>query len=198
VVRLKLLLASGNPHKARELERALPGWSFELLRGIAFPEETGATFAENARAKAALGRAHAPDAWVAGEDSGLEVEALGGGPGIRSARYAGDGASDADNVAKLLAELDGIEAEGRRARYVCELVCRTPDGGEVTARGELSGRIAREARGSGGFGYDPVFVPDGETRTVAELGDGWKARHSHRASAARALAEGLGAPARAL
>jgi XTP/dITP diphosphohydrolase len=192
------MLASANRHKARELERALPGWTVELMNGIAFPEETGATFAENARAKAELGRAHAPGAWVAGEDSGLEVEALRGGPGIRSARYAGEHASDADNVAKLLVELEGVEGEGRRARYVCELVCLSPDGDEIAARGELPGRIALKTRGSGGFGYDPVFVPDGETRTVAELGDEWKAVNSHRARAARALAEGLGAPLRAL
>jgi XTP/dITP diphosphohydrolase len=198
VVGLKLLLASANAHKARELERALPGWTVELLRGVAFPEETGETFAENARAKAELGRAHAPAAWVAGEDSGLEVRALGGGPGVRSARYAGEGASDAENVAKLLAELEGVEGEGRRARYVCELICLAPDADELRARGELAGRIAREPSGSGGFGYDPVFVPDGETRTVAELGDEWKARASHRARAARAFAEGLGAHPRAL
>jgi XTP/dITP diphosphohydrolase len=195
---MKLVLASGNPHKARELERALPGWTVDLLSGVEFPEETGRTFAENAHAKAELGRAHAPEAWVAGEDSGLAVEALGGGPGIRSARYAGAGASDAENVAKVLAELRGVDGEGRRARYVCELVCLSPAGDEIAARGELSGRIALEPRGSGGFGYDPVFVPDGETQTVAELGDGWKARHSHRARAARALAEGLGTAGRAL
>jgi XTP/dITP diphosphohydrolase len=186
---MRLLLASANRHKRRELERARPGWSVDLLPGIAFPEERGATFAENARAKAELGKAHAPHAWVVGEDSGLEVEALAGGPGIRSARYAGDVASDDENVAKLLAELDGVEADGRRARYVCELVCLSPGGAEARARGELAGRIAEAARGSGGFGYDPVFVPDGETRTVAELGDAWKARHSHRARAAHALAE---------
>jgi len=192
------MLASGNRHNRHELERALPGWSVDLLTGIAFPEETGRTFAENAAAKAELGRAHAPGAWVVGEDSGLEVEALGGRPGIRSARYAGDEASDEANVAKLLTELDGVEGDGRRARYVCELVCLSPEGAQVRGRGELTGRIANEARGSGGFGYDPVFVPDGETRTVAELGDAWKARYSHRARAARALAEGLGAPVRAL
>jgi XTP/dITP diphosphohydrolase len=193
VVGLRLLLASANRHKRRELERALPGWSVDLLPGIAFPEERGATFAENARAKAELGQAHAPRAWVVGEDSGLEVEALAGRPGIRSARYAGDAASDDENVAKLLAKLDGVEGDGRRARYVCELVCLSPGGAEARARGELAGRIAEAARGSGGFGYDPVFVPDGETRTVAELGDAWKARHSHRARAAHALAERVAA-----
>lgn len=188
---LKAYLASRNVHKLEELRAALPGWELSLLDEDAYPPEDGDSYYANAAAKARFGRARGrADAWVLGEDSGVEAAALGGRPGLESARWADDG------VARLLEELDG--AGDRRARYVCELVCRTPDGGEVAARGELSGRIAREARGSGGFGYDPVFVPDGETRTVAELGDGWKARHSHRARAARALAEGLGAPARAL
>ena len=109
-----------------------------------------------------------------GEDSGLEVEALGGAPGIRSARYAPEGA---EAVAKLVGELDGVEERG--ARYVCELVLIAPDGREVRGTGTLEGRIAEEPRGSEGFGYDPVFVPDGEERTVAELGNDWKSRNSH-------------------
>jgi XTP/dITP diphosphohydrolase len=127
------------------------------------------------------------DAWVLGEDSGLEVEGLGGRPGVRSSRFAGEGAADADNVVRLLDELVGVDGDGRRARYVCELVLVAPDGAETCVRGELAGRIAGAARGAGGFGYDPVFVPDGETRTVAELGEDWKRGHSHRAAAARAL-----------
>jgi len=119
-----------------------------------------------------------------GEDSGLEVEGLGGAPGIRSARYAPEGA---EATARLLGELRGIEGDGRRARYVCELVLIGPDGDERRGTGIFPGRIAEEARGSEGFGYDPVFVPDGEERTVAELGDRWKSRNSHRARAARAL-----------
>ena len=186
--RLRLLLASSNEHKARELRAALPGFEIELLGGDGFPEETGATFHENARGKALHGRrAGPPGAWVIGEDSGLEVDGLEGRPGVFSARYAGPSASDQDNVAKLLEELGGIGGEGRRARYVCELVCLSPELGEIRARGVLTGAIAEAARGSGGFGYDPVFVPAGETRTVAELGDGWKAEHSHRAHAARTL-----------
>jgi XTP/dITP diphosphohydrolase len=117
-----------------------------------------------------------------GEDSGLEVEALGGGPGIRSARYAPEGE---EAIARLLDELHGIEA--REARYVCELVLIAPDGREFRGTGVLEGRIADEARGSEGFGYDPIFVPEGEQRTVAELGNEWKSRNSHRARAARAL-----------
>lgn len=164
-----------------------------LIDPVEFPEEVGATFAENAHAKAVFGRARvAGHAWVAGEDSGLEVDALGGSPGIRSARFAGIGATDEENVAKLLLELRTVPPEARGARYVCELVCLGPEGEEIAARGTLEGSVAATTRGSGGFGYDPVFVPVGETQTVAELGDGWKAAHSHRAQAARALAERLG------
>jgi len=135
---------------------------------------------------------------VAGEDSGLEVDALGGRPGIRSARYAGENASDTDNVTKLLRELEGVPAGERTARYVCELVCLPPGGEELRGSGTLAGAIAAAPRGTGGFGYDPVFVPTGESRTVAELGDAWKAESSHRARAARALAARFRARAQAL
>ena len=188
---MRAVLASANPNKARELGELLPAWRIEPL-GAELPEETGSTFYENARAKAEFARGvTAPDLWVLADDSGLEVEALGGAPGIRSARYAGPGASDADNVALLLGELQGVPTELRAARFVAELVCLPPDGGEVAATGSLEGSIAAEPRGSDGFGYDPVFVPAGETRTVAELGDGWKRAHSHRARAARALLKGI-------
>ena len=184
--RLTATLASANPHKARELARSLPGWEIELLDADGFPPEDGATYYENARSKALFGRATgAPDRWMLGEDSGIEVEALGGRPGIESARWADDG------VARLLEELRGVAPGDRAARYVCELVAVSPAGAEFRGRGELSGRIADERRGSEGFGYDPIFVPDGETRTVAELGDVWKAENSHRARAAHALARSL-------
>ena len=119
-----------------------------------------------------------------GEDSGLEVEALRGAPGIRSARYAPEGG---DANAKLLGELRGVEGEARQARYVCELVLLGPKEQELRGTGIFEGRIAEAARGTEGFGYDPVFIPDGEEQTVAELGDDWKSRNSHRARAARAL-----------
>ena len=190
---MKATLVSGNAHKARELERLLPGWAIEPLGAERLPEETGATYYENARAKALFGRAIADaGTWMIGEDSGLEVDGLGGRPGIRSARYAGEGASDEENLAKLLVELEGITGDGRRARYVSELVCVAPGLDEYRGTGMLAGRIAAEPRGSGGFGYDPVFVPDGEDRTVAELGDDWKARKSHRAAAAAALRKAVG------
>jgi XTP/dITP diphosphohydrolase len=121
-----------------------------------------------------------------GEDSGLEVAALGGAPGVRSARY---GAEGGEAIGRLLAELAGVD--DRRARYVCELVLLGPDGEERRGSGALRGRIADAPRGSEGFGYDPVFLPAGEERTVAELGDEWKSRHSHRAAAAADLREQL-------
>jgi XTP/dITP diphosphohydrolase len=180
---LRARLASGNEHKLAELQAALPDWEVELLGVSEFPEETGASYYENARAKAAFGREVAgEDLWILGEDSGLEVAALSGAPGIRSARFA-----QGMHVERLLEELGGIEGDGRRARYVCELVGLSPAGEELRGTGTLEGRIAVEPRGAEGFGFDPVFVPDGEERTVAELGDAWKSRHSHRALAARAL-----------
>jgi len=119
-----------------------------------------------------------------GEDSGLEVDALGGRPGVETARWA-----EGRHVERILEALAG--EENRRARYVCELVALAPDGRELRGTGTLEGRIAEGARGTEGFGFDPVFVPAGEEQTVAELGNEWKAGHSHRARAARALAEQL-------
>jgi XTP/dITP diphosphohydrolase len=189
VDRLKAVLSSHNENKLRELGALLPGWELDLLGAAEFPEEVGLTYYDNALEKARFGREHGDrEAWMLGEDSGLEVEALGGAPGIRSARFAPEGP---EAVAKLLAELRGVESEGRGARYVCELVALSPEGAELRGTGILEGRIAEEARGSEGFGYDPVFVPEGETRTVAELGNAWKSRNSHRARAARALVEDL-------
>jgi XTP/dITP diphosphohydrolase len=192
VGRIRAIFASQNEHKLRELRALFPDWEIEPLEDGAMPEETGSTFYENALAKACHGRdAGSPELWVVGEDSGLEVEGLGGRPGIRSARYAGLGASDEENVARLLDELAGAEGEARRARYISELVLLSPET-ELRGTGTLEGRIAREPRGSEGFGYDPVFVPEGEEQTVAELGDDWKREHSHRARAARALREAVG------
>jgi XTP/dITP diphosphohydrolase len=187
----RAILASRNAHKARELEELLPGWTIEPLDADGWPPETGATYEENARAKAEFGRARAGgEAWTIGEDSGIEVDALDGRPGIESARYAPEGAPA---IARLLGELDGVPEERRGARYVSELVALSPDGEEVRGGGTLEGRIAGEPRGTEGFGYDPVFVPNGEERTVAELGDEWKAQSSHRARAARALLKALAA-----
>lgn len=184
---LSAVLASRNAHKARELEVLLPGWTVEPLDVDGWPPEEGATYYENARDKARFGRANGDGStWTIGEDSGIEVHALGGRPGLHSARYAPEGAPA---IAKLLAEL-GDEPD-RRARFVSEVVAIAPDGREVRGSGILVGRIAGAASGVAGFGYDPVFLPDGEERTVAELGDAWKASHSHRARAALALCEAV-------
>jgi XTP/dITP diphosphohydrolase len=184
---LKAVLASRNAHKARELELLLPGWTIEPLDAEGWPDETGETYVANARAKALFARdVTGATSWTIGEDSGIEVAALDGRPGLHSARYAPEGAPA---IAKLLRELEGVDE--RDARYVSELVAFAPDGHEVHGSGILEGRIGDAPRGFGGFGYDPVFVPDGEESTVAELGDAWKNEHSHRARAARALRDAV-------
>jgi XTP/dITP diphosphohydrolase len=183
VSRPRLTLASGNPHKLEELRRTLPGFEVDALGRDDPPLEDGATFEDNARIKARFGRLHADaEAWALGEDSGIEAVALDGRPGVHTARWAAG-----DPVGRMLDALDGV-AE-RRARYVCVLVAVDPDGREVVARGTLEGTIALAAAGDEGFGFDPVFVPDGEASTVAQLGDAWKETHSHRARASAALSE---------
>jgi XTP/dITP diphosphohydrolase len=179
---IRAVLASANENKLRELGQALDGWSLELLDADEYPPETGGTYLENARLKAEFGRTLEPDRWVLGEDSGVEIEGLRGGPGVLSARW-----SAGREAERALEELEGVEGDGRRARYVCELVAISPDGGEHRGTGVLEGRITEELSGSEGFGFDPVFVPEGEDRTVAELGNDWKRNNSHRARAARAL-----------
>jgi XTP/dITP diphosphohydrolase len=182
---LRARLASQNEHKLAELRSALPDWELELLGAGEFPPEEGETYYENARAKALFGRS--AGAWSLGEDSGIEVAALGGAPGLKSARWAGGA-----HVERVLGALDGIE--DRRARYVCELVAVAPDGREARGTGVLHGAIATQPSGEEGFGFDPVFIPEGETRTVAELGDAWKSVNSHRARAAQALRRALAPP----
>jgi XTP/dITP diphosphohydrolase len=177
---VRAILATRNAHKAAELQRVLRGWSLETLDAD-YPPETGESFEANALAKARFGRTRAPaGAWVLGEDSGIEVEALGGKPGIYSARWAAG-----DEVGRLLAALEG--ESNRRARFVTALAAISPAGEELVVHGRLTGRIAERASGDEGFGYDPIFVPDGEQQTTAALGDAWKAEHSHRTRAARAL-----------
>jgi XTP/dITP diphosphohydrolase len=182
---VKATLCSRNAHKARELEALLPGWTITPLNRDDYPEETGTTYYTNARIKADFGHEHS-GGWVLAEDSGIEVEALGGRPGVQSARYAPEGAPA---IEKLLGELGDTSERG--ARYVSELVLLAPDGTEYRGTGTLDGRIASEPSGTEGFGYDPVFVPAGEERTVAELGDAWKRVNSHRARAAQALLRAL-------
>jgi len=172
-------VCSGNPGKVDELAELFPEWQLELLHAGPFPPEDGATYVDNARIKARFGRAHGPaDRWMLADDSGIEIAALGGEPGVHTARWA-----EGRHVEKALAAV----SDDRRARYVCELVLLAPDGAEHRGTGVLEGSIAEAAAGDGGFGFDPVFIPAGKTRTVAELGDAWKAVHSHRALAATAL-----------
>ena len=182
---MRLVLASANRHKAEEFGRLLPGFEVEPWPGD-LPEETGETFRDNARLKAH----HVWDAlgggvWVLADDSGIAAEALAGAPGVRSARYAGEPTDDAANLNKLIDALEPLA--DRRVAYVAELVAVDPDGRELLARGELRGELARAPRGSGGFGYDPAFVPLGETRTVAEMAAEEKDAISHRARAVAAL-----------
>jgi XTP/dITP diphosphohydrolase len=183
---IRARLASSNLDKLAELRAVLADWELELLDADGFPPEEGDSYYANARAKAEYGRLVADaDVWVLGEDSGIEVDALGGDPGVHSARWS------ARPIEELLERLEGVE--NRRARYVCELVCLMPERDELRGRGTLAGSIAERPRGHEGFGYDPIFVPAGNTATVAELGDAWKREQSHRARAARALLDVLGA-----
>jgi XTP/dITP diphosphohydrolase len=191
---LELVLASANPDKAAEIRFILEREGVVLLaRPAAVPdvEETGVTLVENARLKAEALRIATGQAAVS-DDTGLEVEALGGSPGVFSARYAGEGATYADNVAKLLDELRGIPAGSRGARFVSVAFVSFPDGTELWAEGSVDGRIATEPRGDGGFGYDPLFIPDdGDGRTYAEMTPEEKHAFSHRGRAFRALATRL-------
>lgn len=187
-----LLLATRNSHKTREFAEIL-GDEFELrdLAGAAeLPavEETGPTFEENAVLKAVETSKHFPGL-VVGDDSGLAVDALNGAPGIYSARYAGERATDAENVAKVLAELAscGPMAELPAARFHCALALAKEGKVLGTFAGAIEGRIVSEPRGSAGFGYDPIFEPRGFSRTLAELSSAEKNRISHRARAIRAL-----------
>lgn len=190
------VLATANPDKAREIVAVLTDEapSVELVaRPPEVPDvdEVGETLEDNARIKAvALCDATALPAVA--DDTGLHVDALGGAPGVHTARYAGEDATYADNVEKLLGELDGLPLEQRVARFATVAVARWPDGLEVAALGEVEGVITTAARGDAGFGYDPVFVPlEGDGRTFAEMTDREKQAISHRARAFRTLAQGV-------
>jgi XTP/dITP diphosphohydrolase len=190
-----LLLATHNEHKRRELARLLDGWEVELLPDdVTLPPEKGETFAENALGKARAA-AQATGRICIADDSGIEAAALGGAPGVRSARYAGEDASDDENLAKLLREAP----PGSALEYVCALVYVDPRAGvERVFEARCEGRLSAEPRGAGGFGYDPAFLsddspPDGSpsAQTMAELTDEQKDAISHRGRAARALLEWL-------
>ncbi len=190
-----IVLATRNAGKARELTILLQGLaerveSLSAHPRVALPPETGSTYLENAMAKARAVHAALGEPAL-GDDSGLEVEALGGAPGIHSARYAGPGATDRANNESLLRELRGVAGERRAARFRCVLaLVRGPDD-VVASEGVCEGRILEVPRGTRGFGYDPLFLPDGEALTFAELPDERKNAISHRARAAAALREAL-------
>jgi len=187
---MRLLLATHNEHKRRELARVLPGWEIDALPGeVELPPEDGETFAENALGKARAA-ARATGRPSIADDSGIEATALEGRPGVRSARYAGEGASDAENLAKLLHEAPA----GSALEYVCALAYVDPQTGtERVFEGRCVGTLAAEPRGARGFGYDPAFLPDDwpGNETMAELTDAQKDEISHRGRAARALLQWL-------
>jgi XTP/dITP diphosphohydrolase len=190
-----IILGSSNEGKLRELRALLEGLPVEV-RGLGDypqagpPEETGETFAENARLKATV-LAGQLGAWVLADDSGLCVEALGGAPGVRSARYAGEDATDEERVAKLLDALAGVDCPQRGAAFVCAAALASPEGVLIETEGRCEGRIARHPRGENGFGYDPVFFYPDFGATFAEVSAEAKNAVSHRGRALRALAERL-------
>ncbi|HEY0460335.1 MAG TPA: RdgB/HAM1 family non-canonical purine NTP pyrophosphatase [Pyrinomonadaceae bacterium] len=189
---LKLLVGTNNPGKIRELRELLADLPVELFglkdfENVVEPEETGATFLENARLKADS-YARQTGFWALSDDSGLEVEALGGAPGVYSARYAGAAASDAERIAKLLTELVETGDQRRRARFVCAMAIADEKGAiKFAAEGICEGKIAENPRGANGFGYDPIFVPDGFTETFGELSSTVKGEISHRARAIKKI-----------
>jgi XTP/dITP diphosphohydrolase len=196
---MRVVLATSNPGKQREFQGLLAPLGYEVLLqpslGIEAPEETGSTFEANALLKARHAARVAALPALA-DDSGLEVDALGGRPGVYSARYAGAGATDAANNARLLAELAGLPPERRSARYRCVLafVRGADDPEPLLVSGAWEGRIGDTLRGSGGFGYDPLFIPAGLQCTAAEMPAAEKNRASHRGQALEALVARLGAP----
>lgn len=193
-----VVIATNNAHKVAEITTALDfeGWEFKTLREMGVesnPEEDAGTFEGNARIKALAAREACGGCAALADDSGLEVDALGGAPGVYSSRYAGVDGDDAANNAKLLRELSDVPEELRTGRFVCTLVFIDEDGSESVARGTIEGRIGYEERGCEGFGYDPLFVPDafGGTLTLAEVSQEEKNGVSHRGNALRALREQL-------
>src|SRR5215212_9412222 len=188
----ELLIATGNAGKVRELSQLLAGAPLRLrllseFDGVAEAEETGTTFAENATIKALYYSAHA-GLLTLSDDSGLAVDALGGAPGVYSARYAGREATYAERMSRLLGELDATGDTSRRARFVCVIAVADPSAGTLhTFEGACEGCISRAPRGTGGFGYDPLFIPDGHERTFGELPAEVKHTLSHRARARAAL-----------
>jgi XTP/dITP diphosphohydrolase len=189
----RLAIASRNPGKIREILAICASWPVEWLTADErWPviEETGSTYLENAMLKA-RGVAEVLGSAAVADDSGIEVDALGGAPGPRSARYAGEDATDEQNLRRLVQAVSGVPAAGRTARYRCVAAIAVPGGDEAWAEATVEGLLVTKPRGAGGFGYDPIFVPEGWDETMAELTPQEKDRISHRGRAFRALGERL-------
>ncbi len=193
-----VVLATNNAHKVSEIATALdfPGWQFRTLKEMGIesdPEENADSFEGNARIKAQAAHEASGGMAALADDSGLAVDALEGAPGVYSARYSGENATDASNNAKLLAALSETASENRTARFVSTLVFVDEDGSETVARGTVEGRIGFEEKGSEGFGYDPLFLPDvfSDGRTLAEVTQDEKNAVSHRGNALRKLRAAL-------
>lgn len=192
---MELWIATGNQGKLNEFKmllnrvvgQGLNVHSQSELPVFSPPPENGDSFVANARIKARALKAVKPGTWVMGEDSGIAVEGLGGIPGIHSARYAGPKASDAENTAKLLKMLTIRHVANRKASFISAIVAYGPDGTEYVFEGRLDGEVAKTQKGGAGFGYDSVFIPEGETKTLGELGLAFKNRVSHRAKAVQQL-----------
>ena len=193
---MEFWIATGNKGKLTEykmmLNREFPDikvFSQADLPTFSPRPEDGKTFEDNARIKSKTLKAMKSGNWILGEDSGLEVEGLNNLPGVHSARYAGPKASDSENVSKLIKMMALKPMANRNAKFVCTTVVYTPTGEEWVITGEIKGTIATKPAGLHGFGYDPVFIPEGQTQTLAELGTGYKNQHSHRYQALRTLVE---------
>ena len=192
---MKLHLATGNVHKVKELARLFADAGLEVevasaaeVGGMPEVDENAVTFEGNALLKAEALKKQVPDGWVLADDSGLEVDALEGKPGVFSARYAGPGATDEDNRKKVIASLEGVPESRRGGRFICALVLLGP-GQQQVFRGECEGNLIVEEKGEGGFGYDPIFRPDGKDETFGEMSPEEKNQLSHRARAMTKLVD---------
>lgn len=184
---MELWIATTNQGKLKEIKSLLPSHfqvhALQEMRSYSPPKETGKTFEENARLKAKSLKAVKPGVWIMAEDSGLEVKGLNDMPGVFSARYAGDNARDVENSAKVLKMVSIRTSANREAQFKCVMIVYSPEGQEYKFEGLMKGQIAKDMRGTNGFGYDPVFIAEGFEKTVAELTDAEKNKISHRAQA---------------
>ncbi len=187
-----LWIATTNKDKFKEIKELLKALPLEVhgafeLPHYSAPQENGSTFLENAKIKARFLKAMRPECWVLADDSGIEANGLKGLPGVHSARYAGPRARDIENSTKLITQLRTQNVTDRSAQFRCVMVLLSPSGEEIISEGVLKGTISNDMRGKTGFGYDPVFIPENETKTIAELGLATKNKLSHRAQSLRVV-----------